>query len=54
MYKVEILTDRGYWVLHRWKYTQEGADTAAKDREEAGYRIRVIYQGKIVWESVGE
>lgn len=52
MFRLEILTDHGDWVLWQKHYNQENADLSAKAREEAGYRTRVILQGVIVRESV--
>ena len=50
-YIVEIRTAHGEWIRKAWYRSKKKALAVAENLAEAGFKARVLDEGKIVWES---
>jgi hypothetical protein len=53
-FKVEYLNDHGDWVLKSWHKGEDKAEIVASVCQEAGYKTRIVHEGKIIRSGEGD
>ena len=49
-YRVEYLNDHGDWIVSSRHQNQSSAIVNAEVKAQAGRSVRIVHDGKIVWE----